>query len=141
MGRHGNVRCILGPIPQQREYVHRRSYGHELSLNTNSISGPHIVCVRARAANTGARSRVWTCYVECKVCHLKCRCWATNLALGIVCGAWYHVLNFTCQPKTSVIPNALGVNIGVKSSSIPQPGDPRRISWVGTLHRLAACTC
>ena len=44
-------------------------------------------------------------------------------------------------PKTSVIPNALGVNIGVKSSSIPQPGEPRRISWVGTLHRLAACTC
>ena len=38
VGRHGNVICILGPIPQQREYVHRRSYGHELSLITNSIT-------------------------------------------------------------------------------------------------------
>ena len=37
MGRHGNVICILRPTPQQRKYVHRRSYGHELSLITNSI--------------------------------------------------------------------------------------------------------
>ena len=43
MGRHGNVICILRPTPQQRKYVHRRSYGHELSLITNSISGPHNV--------------------------------------------------------------------------------------------------
>ena len=47
MGRHGNVICILRPTPQQRKYVHRRSYGHELSLITNSISGVPkcVVCV------------------------------------------------------------------------------------------------
>ena len=36
---------------------------------------------------------------------------------------------------------AFGVNIGVNNSSISQPGDPRRISGVDTLHRLAACMC
>ena len=51
MGRHGNVICILRPTPQQRKYVHRRSYGHELSLITNSISGPHNVAVEPVAAN------------------------------------------------------------------------------------------
>ena len=34
---------LLRPTPEQRKHVHRRSYGHELSLITNSISGPHNV--------------------------------------------------------------------------------------------------
>ena len=42
---------------------------------------------RMGSSPPGARSRVWTCYVKCKACYLECMYWATNLALGIVCGA------------------------------------------------------
>ena len=82
---YGLVHYIDSPHARVERAVSTQSAGAIIPVVFLQNPGP--ATVRARAADTGARSRVWTCYVECKVCYLECMCWATGLALGIVCGA------------------------------------------------------